>query len=335
MEDFEDFIDLSNTSIELLPMQYNDDIEVVSNNKKRIDKSRNSKEYSANFCQWQILPNETYCASQKTINQIPPNVYDLVYNNDFLYFQKKNLMSDDFINFPNSKMDEVLKDINEFWNIEDRFKEYGFVFKRGILLYGPAGSGKTVLLSQVMKYLIDKEGIIISTANSPRTIIQGIKILRSIESKKNVIVVIEDIDAYIRNFGEEAVLSFLDGEDSVNNILVLATTNYPEKLDRRIVARPRRFDRIIKIESPNSEMRKIYFEKKLKIKGKEIEEYVKHTENFSFAMMSELVISTKCFDKNFNETVELLKKLNSNKSTSDEYYSSGSQAGFIRANKIK
>jgi len=35
-------------------------------------------------------------------------------------------------------------------------------------------------------------------------------------------------------------------------VLNLATTNYPEQLDRRFVARPRRFDRVVRIDAADS-----------------------------------------------------------------------------------
>jgi SpoVK/Ycf46/Vps4 family AAA+-type ATPase len=136
----------------------------------------------------------------------------------------------------------------------------------------------------------------------------------------------EDLDAYIRNYGEESVLSFLDGENSCNNILTIASTNYPEKLDRRIVARPRRFDRVIKIYPPTDDMRRMYFYKKLNIENEELEKYVTATKDFSFASLSELVISVKCFDKDFDETIQTLKDLSSKKSSSEEYYNA--KAGF-------
>ena len=58
------------------------------------------------------------------------------------------------------------------------------------------------------------------------------------------------------------------------------TTNYPEKLGARIINRPSRFDKRFKIDLPNAESRKIYFEylingKDLKDIGKEWEKVIK------------------------------------------------------------
>ena len=43
----------------------------------------------------------------------------------------------------------------------------------------------------------------------------------------------------------------------------LATTNYPEKLDRRIISRPRRFDRILRIDAPDARRREAYIAQKV------------------------------------------------------------------------
>jgi hypothetical protein len=60
------------------------------------------------------------------------------------------------------------------------------------------------------------------------------------------------------------LLNILDGIGQMENTIYLATTNYPEKLKERILNRPSRFDRRYKIEKPDSNIRKFYFEKKLR-----------------------------------------------------------------------
>ena len=64
--------------------------------------------------------------------------------------------------------------------------------------------------------------------------------LRSIEPDTQIVCLFEDIDAYIGTYGEEEILSLLDGETQINKVLNVATTNYPRKLDQRITtASPR------------------------------------------------------------------------------------------------
>ena len=101
------------------------------------------------------------------------------------------------------------------------------------------------------------------------------------------------------------------------------STNYPEKLDKRIVSRPRRFDRIIKIGMPNESLRSVYFRDKLKMNGKDedVAKWVAATEGFSFASLSELVISVKCLGNGFDESVSRLKELTTVKYSSEEFES--------------
>ncbi len=92
----------------------------------------------------------------------------------------------------------------------------------------------------------------------------------------------------------------------------------PENLDKRIIARPRRFDQVIKIGMPSPAVRERYFVKKLNLSKKEVADWVKATDNFSFAAMAELVITVKCFEKPFEEAVARIKKLMVAKPTSKE-----------------
>lgn len=282
---------------------------------------------NGSFTQWAVLSNNRYMPTYNTIKKINCGIYELgLTQNDEIVFTQKQINTDDWIVFPDSQSSEILKEIDLFWDQEKAFKKYGFTHKRGIILYGPAGNGKSILVKQAMHNLISSnKGIVINVFTTMGVIQKGIEFLKQIEQDKKIILIIEDIDAYISRYGEEDLLSFLDGEGSQNNILVIATTNYPEKLDKRIVSRPRRFDRRIKINMPSALTRKIYFEKKLNITGNEVDKYVKATEGFSFAAMAELVISTKCLNKDFDESIKIIKELISVSVSSSDF---DSKVGF-------
>ena len=124
------------------------------------------------------------------------------------------------------------------------------------------------------------------------------------------------------------MLSLLDGETQINNVLNLATTNYPELLDKRIVSRPRRFDRRIKIGMPSADVRLQYFTHKVgkKVSKEEITKWVDATEGFSFAALTELVVLTKCLKNDFEKAIEDIKSLIDCKLSSDQY--ERSKVGF-------
>jgi SpoVK/Ycf46/Vps4 family AAA+-type ATPase len=79
-----------------------------------------------------------------------------------------------------------------------------------------------------------------------------------IEKHRPIVVMIEDIDAIVDKKGESAMLALLDGELQIDNVVFVATTNYPERLDKRLVNRPSRFDEIIKIGMPSAAARAQY-----------------------------------------------------------------------------
>jgi SpoVK/Ycf46/Vps4 family AAA+-type ATPase len=86
------------------------------------------------------------------------------------------------------------------------------------------------------------------------------------------------------------LLNFLDGQNSWDKSIVIATTNYPHTLPGNIVDRPSRFDRLYKVDCPTEEVRRIYLEAKL---GKEAvtDELIKGTKGYSIAHLRELVVS--------------------------------------------
>lgn len=232
----------------------------------------------------------------------------------------KTIESDAYLSFADSQLETVLNDIKTFWGTEALYKQYGFTFRRGLLLYGIAGGGKSTLVYQaIARFLSQYQGIAVLATAHPRRISEALIKLRVIDPARKLLVIFEDVDAYISEFGEEALLNFLDGEFTISNSFVIATTNYPERLDRRFISRPRRFDRAILIEAPSDAVRRHYFATKLKIEDRELEQYVSATKDFTFAALTELVISVKCLGVPFDDAIKAIKHLLEASSSSEEY----------------
>ena len=138
-----------------------------------------------------------------------------------------------------------------------------------------------------------------------------LKALRRIEPTRNLITVYEDIDEIINYNGESQVLSMLDGEHNIDNILQLATTNYPEKLGARIINRPSRFDRRVYIGMPEAPAREAYLVKATQdgLEESKLERWTKDTEGLSIAHLRELVAAVYCLDQEYDEVIERLKAM--------------------------
>lgn len=246
----------------------------------------------------------------QTKNVLPPDLYDLQYVNDVLTFVPTNLVTDKLLRLPDSRSDEVISEIERFWTLKDRFKKFGFTHKRGFLLYGPPGSGKTSTISFIIKQMINSNGLALLANMNPDVVSSALKVLRKIEPERKIVVVMEDLDTIIATYGESEVLSILDGESSVDNCVFLATTNYPENLDGRIVNRPSRFDRVVKIGMPNEAARKAYLvSRELNLSDTEMKKWVEATKDFSIAHIKELIVGVYCYGNDFTKEVERLKSM--------------------------
>lgn len=192
----------------------------------------------------------------------------------------------------NSILKEELEEIKDFYEHRLDYKSNGVQLPKGILLKGPPGTGKTYaarcIAGSVDCYFMvctasALQGMYIgSGAENIRNVFKGAKMLAD-KSKKGVIVFIDELDSFGSRDnhhggagGEEdrtinQLLAEMSGFEDDTEIMVLAATNYPERLDDAL-QRSGRFGRQITITYPDDEERKNiinqYFGKiKLPMKG--------------------------------------------------------------------
>jgi len=151
-----------------------------------------------------------------------------------------------------------------FLHQRERWSQYGIPAKRGILLAGEPGTGKTIICKALMS---EAKGITCITTNGYALDSDDYitELYELAEDLSPSMVFIEDIDLIGQNrmeFGYHrgpallSLLAVLDGIEERKQIITIATTNCLDTLDKALSRRPSRFDRTIKLLRPSVEQRR-------------------------------------------------------------------------------
>lgn len=246
-----------------------------------------------------------------THERIPVGVYRMELNPHVgATFMRQRNDTDALVPLPDSESARIVDEIRQFKTLRPAFREHGFLFKRGFLLWGPPGSGKTCTLQMILKLLMQEHDSIAVLVDHPHVATQCLQALRRIEPDRQIVALFEDLDALCERYDESAYLALLDGEAQVDNVVYVATTNYPENLDRRFIDRPSRFDTVRYIGMPSANSRFAYLRAKLpSVVESLLAQYVERSEGYSIAHLRELIILTRCFGLSLDDATARLNHM--------------------------
>jgi len=193
----------------------------------------------------------------------------------------------------------LVEDVLGFFDAKETYARYGIAWKRGVLLLGPPGNGKTHMLKAL-----------VNEAKRPCLYVRSLKAVQSnpdeligkifayARTLSPCILVFEDLDSMVTPENLSVFLNEMDGFAPNEGVLVLATTNYPEKLDPALIERPSRFDRKFTFGLPAHPERERFFAKRnemfdpeMKMDEANFAEFAEATDGFSFAYLKELCVS--------------------------------------------
>ena len=209
----------------------------------------------------------------------------------------------------NDNLDSILlKEIRSFIDKRKLYTKLDIDYKRGILLYGLPGNGKTCFIKHLLKQIDNSVSIICNAKNSREIEFIGSLLTNESLERKLKIIVLEDIDG-ICEYDRSEFLNLIDGVFSTDDVIFIATTNYPEKLDIGITNRPSRFDTIYEVESPNDESRRKLILNFFKDLDEDtLRTCVYKTKGFRGAYFKEIHILTNLHNCTILEAIELLNK---------------------------
>lgn len=158
---------------------------------------------------------------------------------------------DDVILPPDLKT-QLMDDIESFFSDGvDIYRKLKLTPFRKLLLAGVPGTGKTMLCAALARHSVSQGRIVVYVSGTDRDGATFEKMQQAFQAvaaaRYPTLLIVEEIDAYLRGDDKARILNIMDGVESPNNAngsLLLATTNYPEAIDERITKRPGRVDRI-------------------------------------------------------------------------------------------
>ncbi|RYG38156.1 ATP-binding protein [bacterium] len=197
------------------------------------------------------------------------------------------------------ELKEQLKgDISSWLAARETYEKYGIPWKRGIILVGDPGNGKTHAVKAIANEF-DLRVLYVRSFSSERNSDQEniAKVFAKARETAPCLLVLEDLDTLVTSQNRSFLLNEMDGFASNAGILTIGTANNPEKLDPALAERPSRFDRRYYFSRPAFSERERYLqlftdrlEPALQL-GDSAAEVAEVTDGYSFAYLKELVLS--------------------------------------------
>jgi hypothetical protein len=211
------------------------------------------------------------------------------------FHQLPELARDDLI-LPEQDLEAIERHTVGIADNAERLRAAGRHLKRGLLLFGPPGTGKTFSVMYLCSRMPERTTILLSGQAAP-TLGQAAALARSLQPS---MLVLEDVDlvAMERTLPGMAsnpllfqLLNEMDGLDEDADVIFVLTTNRVDLLEPALASRPGRIDAAVEIRLPDEACRDRLLERYfvgMELDSVDFSDIVQRTEGASAAFIKEL-----------------------------------------------
>jgi hypothetical protein len=204
---------------------------------------------------------------------------------------------------PEGVLERIERHTVGFADHAERLHAAGRHLKRGVLLYGAPGTGKTLSAMHIVGRMTGRTTILL-TGEALGLIEPSVALARMLAPST---VVLEDVDLVAEERTQQevgtnavlfALLNQMDGLSDDVDVIFLLTTNRPELLEPALATRPGRVDQAVEIPLPDADCRRRLFtlySEGLTVEVADSERFVERTAGASAAFIRELLRKAALF----------------------------------------